>query len=63
MESSNIKLLQNRENGTDLFRAVGILLMIIGHVGFGGGAINIFMHFICRCGLSYRDTIANLIYQ
>ena len=25
-----------RDTGTDTFRAVGIVLMIIGHIGFGG---------------------------
>lgn len=38
-----------RERDIDILRSIGIIVMIIDHIGIGGGSINGATHFICPC--------------
>lgn len=55
MGSVSVKKSNYRDETIDILRALGILLMVMGHIGFGGHLINLFMHFICRCFLLSPD--------
>lgn len=47
-------LANRRLDYMDVLRGFGIILMIMGHIGWGD-LITLFMHFICRCFSLFRD--------